>query len=53
MARACESVAFASFVPWALLEAAKTAVLRHELNRTPTSDLFFEILADIEKGQLT
>jgi hypothetical protein len=29
-----------------LLNAARTAVLRHELNRTPTSDLFFEILAE-------
>ena len=35
----------------ALLEAAKTAVLRHELNRTPTSELFFEVLAEVEKGQ--
>jgi hypothetical protein len=29
-----------------MLEAARTAVLRHELNRTPTSELFFEILAE-------
>ncbi len=29
-----------------LLNAAQTAVLRHELNRTPTSELFFEILAE-------
>ncbi|HLG56860.1 MAG TPA: hypothetical protein VI485_16095 [Vicinamibacterales bacterium] len=29
-----------------LLEAAQTAVLRHELNRTPTSELFFEILTE-------
>jgi len=29
-----------------LLEAARTAVLRHELNRAPTSELFFEILAE-------
>jgi hypothetical protein len=32
-----------------LLEAAKVAQLRHELNRTPTADLFFEVLA--ERGQ--
>lgn len=31
-----------------LLDAAKTAVLRHELNRTPTADLFFEVLAERE-----
>jgi hypothetical protein len=29
-----------------LLEAAKTARLRHELNRAPLSDLFFEVLAE-------
>ena len=29
-----------------LLDAARTAVLRHELNRTPTAELFFEILAE-------
>jgi hypothetical protein len=33
-----------------LLDAAKTAMLRHELNRTPTADLFFEALAELEKG---
>lgn len=37
----------------ALLEAAKTAVLRHELNRTPTRELFFEVLAEVERGQQT
>ena len=37
----------------ALLDAAKTAVLRHELNRTPTRELFFEVLAEVEKGQRT
>jgi len=31
-----------------LLDAARTAVLRHELNRTSTADLFFEILAERE-----
>jgi hypothetical protein len=31
-----------------MLEAARTAVLRHELNRTPTAELFFEILAEQE-----
>jgi hypothetical protein len=34
-----------------LLEAARTAVLRHELNRTPTSELFFEILAEREEEE--
>ena len=34
-----------------LFEAAKTARLRHELNRTPIADLFFEILAEREKGE--
>jgi hypothetical protein len=37
----------------ALLEAASTAVLRHELNRTPTSELFFEILAERQQGGQT
>jgi hypothetical protein len=31
-----------------LLEAAKTARLRHTLNRAPLSDLFFEVLAEQE-----
>jgi hypothetical protein len=31
-----------------LLEAAKTARLRHELNRTPIGELFFEVLAERE-----
>ena len=35
----------------ALLDAAKTAMLRHQLNRTPMSELFFEVLAEIEKGE--
>ncbi len=30
----------------ALLHAAKTAMLRHELNRAPTAQLFFEALAE-------
>jgi hypothetical protein len=30
----------------ALLHAAKTALLRHTLNRTPTAQLFFEALAE-------
>jgi hypothetical protein len=34
-----------------LLEAAKTARLRHQLNRTPVSDLFFEVLAEREEGE--
>ena len=32
-----------------LLDAAKVALLRHELNRTPTADLFFEVLAERQK----
>lgn len=35
----------------ALLEAAKIAMLRHSLNRTPTSDLFFEALSDAVAGK--
>ena len=31
-----------------LLDAAKTAMLRHALNRTPTSQLFFEALAEVD-----
>jgi hypothetical protein len=34
-----------------LLQAAKTAMLRHELNRTPTSQLFFEALAELDAGK--
>jgi hypothetical protein len=33
-----------------LLDAARTAMLRHQLNRTPTSELFFEVLAEREGG---
>jgi hypothetical protein len=33
-----------------LLNAAKTAQLRYQLNRTPMADLFFEILAEREEG---
>ena len=29
-----------------LLDAARTAALRHTLNRTPTSELFFEVLGE-------
>jgi len=32
----------------ALLDAARTAMLRHELNRAPTAELFFEVLAERE-----
>ena len=35
----------------ALLEAAKTAMLRHELNRTPISELFFEVLAEVDRRE--
>ena len=34
-----------------LLEAARLAMLRHELNRTPASDLFFEILSAFDQGE--
>ncbi len=34
-----------------LLEAARLAALRHDLNRTPPSDLFFEILTTFDHGQ--
>lgn len=33
-----------------MLTAAKTARARHELNRTPISDLFFEVLGEWEQG---
>lgn len=33
-----------------LLFAAKTAIVRHELNRMPTAELFFEALSEQEKG---
>ena len=29
-----------------LIEAARTALLRHELNRAPVADLFFEVLTE-------
>jgi hypothetical protein len=32
-----------------LLEAARTAALQRALNRAPTSDLFFEILAERDR----
>src|SRR5687767_9037801 len=34
-----------------LLEAARLAVLRHELNRTPLPELFFEILQGFDEGE--
>ena len=35
-----------------LLHAARVAMLRHHLNRAPTSDLFFEALLEAhEKGE--
>ena len=34
-----------------LLNAAKAAILRHELNRTPTAELFFEVLGEHRKGE--
>lgn len=36
-----------------LLEAAKTARTRHELNRAPISELFFEVLAEWEQEEVT
>ena len=36
-----------------LLEAAKTAMLRHALNRTPISELFFEVLAEVDGEERT
>jgi hypothetical protein len=32
-----------------LLEAAQTARMRHELNRAPISELFFEVLTEWER----
>ncbi len=37
----------------ALLEAAKVAMMQHELNRAPTAQLFFEALAGRQKGVQT
>lgn len=34
-----------------LFDAARTARLRHQLNRASISDLFFEVLAEKEKGE--
>ena len=33
-----------------LLDAAKTAMVRHAVNRTPTAELLFEVLAERETG---
>ena len=35
-----------------LLRAGQTALFRHELNRLPTAELFFEALTEREKGAL-
>ena len=32
-----------------LLEAARVALLRHNLNRSPLGDLFFEMLAEFDR----
>lgn len=32
-----------------MLEAARVALMRHQLNRTPAGDLFFEILAEFDQ----
>lgn len=34
-----------------LLEAARLAMLRRDLNRAPTGDLFFEALAELDAGR--
>jgi hypothetical protein len=36
-----------------MLEAARQAMLRRDLNRTPAGDLFFEILAGFDEGSAT
>lgn len=33
-----------------MLEAARVAWMRHELNRAPAGDLFFEVLAEFDAG---
>jgi hypothetical protein len=33
-----------------MLEAARVALLRRDLNRAPTGDLFFEVLAEFDQG---
>lgn len=32
-----------------MVEAARVALLRHELNRAPAGDLFFEVLAEFDQ----
>jgi hypothetical protein len=32
-----------------MLEAARLATMRHELNRAPLGDLFFELIAEFDK----
>jgi len=34
-----------------MLEAARQALLRRDLNRTPAGDLFFEVLAEFDEGR--
>jgi hypothetical protein len=34
-----------------LIEAGRTALLRHELNRAPCAELFFEVLAEQERKE--
>jgi hypothetical protein len=36
-----------------MLEAARVAWMRHELNRAPAGDLFFEVLAEFDGGGQT
>jgi hypothetical protein len=36
-----------------LIEAARTALLRHELNRAPVADLFFEVLIEKDGKELS
>lgn len=35
----------------ALIDAARTALLRHQLNRTPIAELFFEALAEFDRKE--
>ena len=34
-----------------LIDAGRTAMLRHELNRAPVAELFFEVLAERERKE--
>ena len=34
-----------------MLEAARRAMLHHEINRTPAGELFFEVITAIDEGR--